>query len=351
MMTVISKGERLLNLVSFLLKSRVPVGLDEIRKSVLGYKDAGAAGGVVERRFERDKAALREMGVPLRFVADTEPGGPGYVIPRDAYFLPPVELNARESAVLAAAGRFALAGAAGPVSAALHSAIRKLQFDSAVPGGVRDTAEEHFLFHRPAAARRQDTDALGDLAAAILNRRAVRFSYRAIGKDAPGRRAVDPYGLGFSNGHWYLVGYDHDRRDVRLFRADRIDDAVVRLRPESTRPEFDTPADFRVEDYVGVPPWLFGKSRRATVRVRIDAEVAFIVRMRPAPGDQWQDEAGGGGILTRRATQLDSLLNWVLGLGRHAEVLDPPEFRRRVIDTLREIERRHAAAPGPEGAP
>lgn len=348
-MTEISRGERLLNLVSFLLKARIPVHLDDIRQSVVGYKDESASAGVVERRFERDKAALRDMGVPLQFIPETDPGGPGYTIPREAYFLPPVELNAQESAILAAAGRFALAGAAGPVSAALQSAIRKLQFDSAIPGGVRDTAEEHFLFHRSAAPP-PDSAELGDLTGAILNRRAVRFAYRAVEKDTLSRRSVDPYGLGFSNGHWYLVGYDHDRRDIRIFRADRIHGGVARLRPESTRPEFDLPEGFRVEDYVGVPPWLFGKSRRTDVRIRIDADVAFMVRMRPAPGDQWRDEPGGGGILTRRATQLDSLLNWVLGLGRHAEVLDPPEFRRRVIDTLRDIERRHAAPNGKESA-
>lgn len=342
-MTEISRSERLLNLVSFLLKARTPVNLDVIRKSVVGYKDADPAAGVVERRFERDKAALREMGVPIQFVAETDPGGPGYIIPRDAYFLPPVELTAQESTILAAAGRFALAGAAGPASAALTSAIRKLQFDSAIPGGVRDTAEESFLFHRPAPADPQDSDDLGELTGAILNRRAVRFTYRGIDKGAPSTRRVDPYGLGFSNGHWYLVGFDHDRSDIRIFRADRIRAGVVRLRPESTRPEFEPPPDFRVENYVGVPPWLFGKSHRTDVRIRIDADVAFMVRMRPAPGDHWQDEPGGGGILTRRATQLDSLLNWVLGLGRHAEVLDPPDFRRRVIDTLRDIERRHAA--------
>ena len=70
------------------------------------------------------------------------------MIPREAYFLPRLQLTPSEAAILALAGRFLLAGAAGPVSDALRSALRKLQFDSPIPGEIRETAEEHFLFHR-----------------------------------------------------------------------------------------------------------------------------------------------------------------------------------------------------------
>jgi len=267
------------------------------------------------------------------------------VIAREAYFLPPVTLTAAEAAIVSAAGRFALGGAAGPMSESLRSALRKLRFDSAMPGGVRDTGEERVLFHRPKAAQAGAGEGLGELAGAILNRRAVRFAYRAAGSEAGATRAVDPYGLGFSEGHWYLVGRDHGRDAVRVFRTDRIAGAVTRLRPESTRAEFELPKGFRVEGYVGMPPWLFGRTRRLTARIRIDGEVAFMVRMRPAPGDRWEEEAGGGGILTRRATRLDSLAGWVLGLGRHAEALEPPELRDRVREALRMMAAQHAG-PG-----
>ena len=82
-MTVISKSERLLNLVSFLLKSRQPVSFAKIRESVVGYRDERENRASLERRFERDKAALRELGVPLKFEAEGELGGTGYVLPRE----------------------------------------------------------------------------------------------------------------------------------------------------------------------------------------------------------------------------------------------------------------------------
>ncbi|MGD1000727.1 MAG: WYL domain-containing protein [Candidatus Brocadiia bacterium] len=357
-MVAISKSERLLNLVSFLLKSRRPVSFAKIRESVVGYRDERGNRASLERRFERDKAALRELGVPLKFEAEDETGEAGYVLPREAYFLPHVQLSPSEAAILALAGRFLLTGAAGPVSDALRSALRKLQFDSPIPGQIRETAEEHFLFHRlgaPAAAGEpatvQDQANLRQLTTAVLNRRAVQFSYYAIGNDRLERRTAEPYGIGFSNGHWYLVANDRARKDIRVFRTDRIRGAVARVHLDSLQPEYELPPGFRVQDHVGMPPWLFGKATRTAVRIRFDADVAFMVRLRPSPGDQWEEQQecaaycarpDGSAILTRQATHLDSLLHWVLGFAHHAEVLDPPEFRARVAEALQAMAEAHA---------
>jgi len=345
-MATLAKNERLLNLVSFLLRSRRPVSTAEIKESVEGYRDAEGSGASVDRRFERDKASLRELGVPLQYLDENEPGGPGYVIPRDVYFLPRIQLTPAEAAILSAVGRFAMAGAAGPISDALRSAVRKLRFDSPIPGGIRGTAEENFIFHRRrTAATASQQAALGEMTSAVLARRAVRFTYYAIGQDHVSRRAVEPYGIGFSDGHWYLVGQDLDRKAVRVFRVDRIRGDVKRLHPGATRAEFEVPPDFRVQDHVGIPPWLFGTSKRVGVRMCFDADVAFMVRLRPAPGDQWEEHADGSATLTRQATHVDSLLNWVLGFGRHVEVLDPPGFRERVAEalkTLAEIHKGHS---------
>jgi predicted DNA-binding transcriptional regulator YafY len=346
-MATISKSERLLNLVSFLLKARQPVTPAEIRKSVLGYQDDEASDASVERRFERDKAALRELGVPLKFIPDSEPGGPGYVVPRDTYFLPRLRLTSAESAILALAGRFALAGAAGPVSEALQSALRKLQFDSNIPGDIRETAEEHFLFHGVGGAgNERERDNLRALTLAVLGRHAVRFSYYAIGQDRTERRDVEPYGVGFSTGHWYMAGRDRGRGETRVFRTDRIRGEIKRVRSSATLPEFDVPSGFRIQEHIGVPPWLYGEATIVEVRIDLDADVAFMVRMYPAPEDRWEDRPDGSGVLTRKATNTEALLNWVLGLGRHARVLHPPEFREQAVKALKEVAAAHADPAG-----
>ena len=50
-------------------------------------------------------------------------------------------------------------------------------------------------------------------------------------------RDVDPYGLVFHYGRWYLVGLDHLSNEIRTFRVDRISE--VRLLDDT----FEVPAD------------------------------------------------------------------------------------------------------------
>ncbi|MGW5410882.1 helix-turn-helix transcriptional regulator [Actinomadura geliboluensis] len=58
------------------------------------------------------------------------------------------------------------------------------------------------------------------LAAAVHARRTVRIEHTR------GAREVDPYGLVVHARRWYLVGHDHLRAAIRMYRLDRISDAA-----------------------------------------------------------------------------------------------------------------------------
>ena len=114
------RAERLVNLVIALLGTRQYVTAARIRAIVPGYEpDDGTARAdeAFKRMFERDKAELREMGVPLETgrtsVFDTEDG---YRIARADYELPEITLTGEEAAAVGLALRLwqsaQLAGAA-----------------------------------------------------------------------------------------------------------------------------------------------------------------------------------------------------------------------------------------------
>ena len=117
-----------MNLVIALLGTRQFVSAAKIRSTVPGYEaDDGTdrADEAFKRMFERDKAELREIGVPLETgrnsFFDTEDG---YRIARSDYELPEVTLEPEEAAAVGLALRLwqsaQLAGAA-------HSALVKLR--------------------------------------------------------------------------------------------------------------------------------------------------------------------------------------------------------------------------------
>ena len=91
--------ERLLNLVGLLLETRTPLTFEQIRETLEPYRQEKVDSA--KRMFERDKDILRDYGVPLQLV-DTDAWGTeqGYVIPKDAYYLPEIAFTPEELAAL-----------------------------------------------------------------------------------------------------------------------------------------------------------------------------------------------------------------------------------------------------------
>src|SRR4051812_40646206 len=94
-----------MNLVIMLLVARTPVTKDRIRDVIEGYQSSSDE--AFEKMFERDKAELRALGVPLELASidkyfDDELG---YRIARDAFELPEIDLEPDELAVLGLAAR------------------------------------------------------------------------------------------------------------------------------------------------------------------------------------------------------------------------------------------------------
>src|SRR3954463_482223 len=103
------RAERLVNLVICLLSTRQFLTAERIRDVVPGYEGADGSKATDEafkRSFERDKAELRELGIPLETgrnsIFDTEDG---YRIARKDFELPAISFTADEAAAVGLAAR------------------------------------------------------------------------------------------------------------------------------------------------------------------------------------------------------------------------------------------------------
>ena len=109
------RTERLLDLVALLLDARQPVSWRQIRAAFPDDYAGALSEDAADRKFERDKSELLELGIPLAFVQSNDEDEPaGYVVEKSAYYLPEVGLKPDELAVLYAAGSAALASGAFP---------------------------------------------------------------------------------------------------------------------------------------------------------------------------------------------------------------------------------------------
>jgi predicted DNA-binding transcriptional regulator YafY len=307
---VADRLERLTNLVAVLLETRRPLTLEEIVERVPGYPTDRES---CRRQFERDKATLREIGVPIALEAlHAFEQETGYRIHREDYELPPLDLTDDERVALhLAVTAVRLGGGAGDGPAgAGREALLKL-------GGIEGEAA-------PTLAALPDVPALPALFDAYRRRARASFTYRG------GARRLDPYGILFRNGHWYVVGWDVDRAGIRAFRADRIESAIE----PGPGGAFERPEGFDPASALRDEPWRFGDEEPVEARVLVGPAQAGWVEADLGAAAIAERRDDGSVVVRMAVTNRDAFRSFVLGLLDHAEVLAPPELRTDMVAWL-----------------
>jgi len=318
------KDQRLLDLAALLLKAAEPVSWREIQEQF--PEDYAGTGEAAIRKFERDKADLLELGIPVRYVAGDEDLPAGYLIDKDEFYLPDLRLPPEDLALLYVAGSAALAQGTFPYARDLAHALNKLSFAASAPGASESAAEAARRLSSgegdapPAVARW-----LEELSRAIAHKKWVDMSYRKAGAREPKPRKVDPYGLYQKAGVWYLAAWCHEKKKVLTFHVARI--VALTVNPSTPRtPDFTPAPDFSLAELASRETWEFEQHAPVRCRVRLDAPVSNEVLASFGPRAKVVEEDGGV-VVEITATNKDALLRHVLSLGDVAEVLAPKALR------------------------
>ena len=152
-------------------------------------------------------------------------------------------------------------------------------------------------------------------------------------------RRVHPWGVFLQRSHWYLVAFDLDRNDLRLFRLSRMTDPQMNTaRPNS--PDYEIPEDFELSTFTGRDAWdLPGDEAEP-----MDAEVDFVFPLslwaeRNEVGELLEARTDGSQRRAFRVRDEGPFLRWILGLGREATVTAPDAL----VDGFQDLTRRVAA--------
>lgn len=177
--------------------------------------------GVSDRTVRRDIDRLRELGYTI---ASTMGPDGGYRLGGGSD-VPPLLFDDDQAVAIAVALQSASAIGAGTEEAAVRALATVRQVMPSRLLHRIDALQVTTLPNRPGedAPAPVSAEVLVSLAATISARETLRFDYGAGSEDGirPPRRA-EPHHLVTSHGRWYLVAWDIDRDDWRLFRVDRI---------------------------------------------------------------------------------------------------------------------------------
>ncbi|WP_375490163.1 helix-turn-helix transcriptional regulator [uncultured Jatrophihabitans sp.] len=317
------RAERLVNLVICLLSTRQFLTAERIRDAVPGYEGSDgsrAADEAFKRMFERDKAELRDLGIPLETGRNSSfDAEDGYRIRRGDYELPPIEFDADEAAAVGLAARLWQSATLGEQA---RQALIKLR-----AAGTDVRAAD-----APGAVPQLDASdpSLPVLIDAARTATAVSFDYTKPGEEQPQRRTLEPWGVLSWRRRWYVAGFDRDRDKPRSFRLSRISGAV---RPLDGPGAFDRPADFDLLDMVARRDPEDGR----VARIRVDGPGAGELR-RIAQDDD-------AGTLTVSYTDTAWLARIVASAGTSARVLEPDDLARAVVERLHTVVQRSAQVP------
>lgn len=280
------------------------------------------------RTVRRYVAMLQELGIPV----EAGRGRYGAYRLRPGYKLPPLLFSDDEALAvvlsLVAARRLhltlAVAAAEGALAkiervlpAALRERLRALEDSLVLAGGVPAVTPESAL--------------VLTLGEAAQRRCRVWLRYRSYsGEDS--EREVDPYGLVYRAGRWYLAGHCHLRGGVRTFRLDR----VLAVEPREAR--FERPEGF--DALAAVERGIASVPQTWLVEVELTTTLERARRCVP-PALATLEPLGEERVLLCCSDEdLDRTAHFVAGLGCPFTVRQPPELR----EALRRLAERIAAA-------
>ena len=159
---------------------------------------------------------------------------------------------------------------------------------------------------------------------AAEERKSIEILYFAMSRKRESKRKVDPYRILFYNGTFYLIGYCHLRKEIRIFALDRI--KMLRVTSEP----FRIPDDFDLESFMK-PSFGVFRGEPQKVIVWFTPEIAGYIQEKIwHPSQQMQAQKDGSILFEVEVAGTQEIKHWIMSWGAGAEVLEPEALRREI---------------------
>jgi predicted DNA-binding transcriptional regulator YafY len=268
---------------------------------------------VEARSVRRYTTMLRDMGIPVEAVR----GRYGGYRLRPGYRLPPLMWTEEEALAvtlgLQVVQRLGFAEAVPTVESALAKVERVL------PLALRErvqAVQDRVVLDLVNQSRFAPSSYVIGLSTAAHQGKTVHLRYQAPGEEES-QRDFNCYGLVYQGSQCYAVGYCHLRRDMRIFRLDRIHEMQVQDERFQPPAHFDCLA-YTIEAFAAIPSrWL--------AEVILHTSVSRIREAIPATFATLE-ETPEGVLLRAYDDDLDHTARFLISLQCSFSVRRPPEL-------------------------
>ena len=282
---------------------------------------------VSSRTIQRDIEYMRDMyNAPIEFDAYKN----GYYYTEENFYIKSVPLSEGELFSVALFDQLLEQYRNTPLENDLRSVFKKIEMS--LPNKI--TLDSSFLQNQitfiPDQMGTINSENFSKIFSALKNRHVLDFEYRPLQKTTWMTRRINPLHAVCQKGNWYVMGFCHDKKDIRVFNFSRMQNVT------ESQEEFDIPEDFNPDKYfdkeIGI--WL-SATKKYTVELLISAEIGTFALERSWNKNQKIEQREDGSVwVSFETTQLPEVKRWVLGQGKTVKVLGPDELIAQVKEEV-----------------
>ncbi len=173
--------------------------------------------------------------------------------------------------------------------------------------------------------RKVDEKILEKLNIALNDNRRIRIKYFTAYSGISKEREIDPFHIINHQGDWYMVGYCHLSKDVKVFAVSRIQE--IRL----TNRYYDIPPDFNIKEYFRGSFGIYESKEMYDIKLHITGDsVGYVKEKQWHESQKITEQKDGSIILELKVNNLTEVTFWILALGKDCKVLEPKELKEIV---------------------
>lgn len=281
--------------------------------------------GVSLRTVYRDIRALEESGIPVCGEAGT-----GYSLV-DGYKLPPLMFTTEEALSFLMAEKLVSYQTDGDTYGVYRSGMDKIR--AVLQSTEKDILHNFDQYIQISQSQntppRVPANVLQPLLKCLLNKTQTSIEYRAGYNYKTTCRTVEPQGIFFMGGIWYVLAWCLLRNDYRTFHLGRI----ISISPSDTDFEKQHPPLNELIKKV------YYSHVEIEVKIRVHRDVARDTEVSKYPHGLYEEIADGEYFIQKYQTySLEKFGRWYLSFADKAEIIEPPELKDVVRELIRNIE-------------